>query len=249
MLNTFFGIKLDVSQTFDKKGSRHVVSHIKVNPLTITQIKSQDKDGYLSIQCAIANKSQKSLNKPLKNHLKGAKLTKAPLFLREIKFDDKMEFKSGDQIKAADIFKSGDKIKVTGISKGRGFAGVIKRWGFHGGPRTHGQSDRERAPGSIGQGTDPGRVWKGKKMPGHFGTDTKTIRNLQVITIDEAKNILTIAGTIPGARNSLVKITKIGTFKKPIKLFSEEKSKKEAKESKESKKPSAKKLSPKKSIK
>lgn len=213
MISSFFGTKLNVSQTFDDKGNRLVVTHIKVEPLTVIQVKTAEKDGYWSLQCAVGQKSKKSLTQPqkkhLKKHLKGAKLNQAPRFLREIRLKEETQLKPGDQIKVADIFKLGDQIKVTGISKGRGFAGVIKRWGFAGGPRSHGQSDRQRAPGSIGQRTDPGRVWKGKKMPGHFGTDTKTIRGSQVIAIDQKKSLLTISGTVPGHRNSLLKITQV----------------------------------------
>ncbi|MFC1627083.1 50S ribosomal protein L3 [Patescibacteria group bacterium] len=219
MIASFFGTKLQTAQAFDDKGNRHVVTEVKLDPMTITQVKSEEKDGYFAYQLAIGQKSPKSLNKPLKKHLKGAKLDKAPRFLREVKLNDKPELKIGDQVKLVDVFKLNDAVKATGITKGRGFAGVIKRWGFHGGPRTHGQSDRQRAPGSIGQGTDPGRVWKGKKMPGHYGTDTFTVRGLQIIAIDEATNIITITGTIPGHNKSLVQITKTGKAKRPIKLF------------------------------
>jgi len=208
MLNTFFGTKLDSHSAFDQKGNRLVVTSIKVDPLTVTQVKSADKDGYWSVQCAIGTKSNKSLTQPLKLHLKGAKLDKAPRFLREIRVLKEPKLKPGDQIKVADIFSLSDQVKVTGLTKGKGFTGVIKRWGFAGGPRTHGQSDRRRAPGSIGQGTDPGRVWKGKKMPGHSGASTKTIRGLQIIKLDDKTNTLMVTGTVPGHRNTLITITK-----------------------------------------
>ena len=240
MFNLFYGTKLTTSSVFDSNGRKLAVTHIKVDPLTITQIKTDKKDGYWSIQSAIGTKSNKSLTKPIKSHLKGAKLSKAPRFLREIKLTEEPKLKVSDQIKVTDVFTLNDQVKVTGISKGRGFAGVIKRWGFHGGPRTHGQSDRERSIGSIGQRSDPGRVWKGKKMPGHFGTDTKTVRGLQVIAIDEAKNLLTVTGTVPGHRNSLLKITKTGTSKKPVQLFSKEKPVKKVKPvKKKTKKPAS----------
>ena len=220
MISAFFGTKLDTQSAFDNQGKRLVVTNIKVGPLTIIQVKTKTKDGYWAIQCAQGQKSNKSLNQPLKKHLQGAKLSQAPRFLREIRLQQETKLKPGDQIKVADVFQPGDKVKVTGTSKGRGFAGVIKRWGFHGGPRTHGQSDRQRAPGSIGQGTDPGRVWKGKKMPGHFGHTTETVIGLQIISLDSDKQLLTITGTVPGPRNSLLKITKTGSFKQPVKLFS-----------------------------
>ena len=208
MINTFFGTKLNTTQTFDDKGNRLVVTAIKTAPLTITQVKSKEKDNYWAVQVAMGQKSSKNLTRALKSHLKGAKLKQAPLFIREIRLNQDSNLKAGSTIKAADIFKPGDSVKVTGLSKGRGFAGVIKRWGFSAGPRTHGQSDRRRAPGSIGQGTDPGRVWKGKKMPGHYGHQTKTITNLRIVSLDPDKQILQVTGTVPGSRNSLLKITK-----------------------------------------
>ena len=206
MFNTFFGTKLNTVQAFNNKGNRLVVTNIKVDPAIVTQLKSQEKDGYWALQLAFGQKSTKKITKPIKFHLKGAKLSRTPLFLREIKRDAQPTIKVGDQVKISDIFKTGDKIKVTGLSKGRGFAGVMKRWGFAGGPRTHGQSDRQRSPGSIGQRTDPGRVWKGKKMPGHYGYKNKTIIGLRIFNIDEDKNILQVSGTVPGSRNSLLKI-------------------------------------------
>jgi len=207
MISSFFGLKLDTAQIFNDKGNRLVVTNIKAEPLTITQIKNNNKDGYWAIQTAIGSKPKKSLTKPLKKHLKGAQLKQAPLHLREIRLNKKPDLKIGDQLTIDKIFKINDQIKVTGLSKGRGFAGVIKRWGFHGGPRTHGQSDRERAPGSIGQRSDPGRVWKGKKMPGHYGHATKTVSGLKVINIDKDKNILQVSGTVPGSRKTLLLIT------------------------------------------
>lgn len=218
MISSFYGTKIKTSSVFSDKGNRVVVSHIKADPLTVTQIKSAKKDGYWSIQCAVSTKSNKSLNKPQKIHLKGAKLSECPGFLREIKLPEEPKLKVGDQVNISEVFSPGDKVKVTGVTKGRGFAGVIKRWGFHGGPRTHGQSDRERSPGSIGQRTDPGRVWKGKKMPGHYGTDTQTIRGLQVISINKDDNQLLVTGTIPGHIKALVKITKTGQVKRKILL-------------------------------
>jgi large subunit ribosomal protein L3 len=186
MIGAFFGLKLDTSQTFDDKGNRLVVSRIQTPPMTVTRLKTLQKDGYWAVQVAV--------NKKL---------------FRELRFSQQPDLKVGDLIKLDQVFQVGDKVKVSGLSKGRGFAGVIKRWGFAGGPRTHGQSDRERAPGSIGQRTDPGRVWKGKKMPGHFGQTTISVKNLKVVAVDAANNILQVSGTIPGSRRTLVKITKI----------------------------------------
>lgn len=204
-IRSFYGFKIDQFQTFDQKGKRLVVTRIKTAPLKITQIRTKDKDSYWAYQVAISKglKGLKGL-KSLKG-LKGLKKKK----LREIRIDQKPEIKVGEEIKASDVFEVGNLVQVTGTTKGKGFAGVVKRWGFAGGPRTHGQSDRERAPGSIGQGTDPGRVWKGKKMAGHMGGKTKTIKGLKVFKIDEKNNELWITGLIPGGRGGMVKIVKI----------------------------------------
>lgn len=189
-INSFYGFKIDQTQTFDPKGKRLVVTKFKAGPLTIARVKTKDKDGYWAYQVAIEPKPKKKQ-------------------LREIRINQEPELKIKEKIKITDIFKTGDLVRVTGITKGKGFAGVVKRWGFAGGPRTHGQSDRERAPGSIGQGTDPGRVWKGKKMPGHMGNKTKSIKGLKIFKIDEEKNELWIRGLVPGAKKGLVKITKV----------------------------------------
>jgi large subunit ribosomal protein L3 len=211
MISTFFGTKIKTSSTFDDKGRYCVVTHLRVKPLTVTQIKSHGKDGYWAVQVAVGEKSNKSLKKPQKVHLKRAKLKSAPRFLRELKVSKEPTVKVGDKIQLTEVFSLNDQVKITGTTKGKGFAGVIKRWGFHGGPRTHGQSDRPRSPGSIGQGTDPGRVWKGKKMPGHYGASTKSIRGLQIISINSDAHELQISGTVPGHYKSLLKITKTGT--------------------------------------
>jgi large subunit ribosomal protein L3 len=190
-VKVFYGLKKDQFQTFDNKGIRLVATSLKTYPAEVKQIKGVKKDGYKAYKIETAKD-----------------LTKKNVCLREIKFNDEAELKVGDKVKVGDVFSEGDKVKITGKSKGSGFAGVIKRWGFSGGPRTHGQSDRERAPGSIGQGTDPGRVWKGKKMPGRMGSQTTTIKNLQVFKIDEENNEIWVKGVLPGKRGGLLKITK-----------------------------------------
>lgn len=218
MINTFFATKIKTAQAFDDKGNRLVVTKMKSTPLTVTQVKSIKKDGYYSLQCALGKKSKKSFSKPLLKHLKKANLKSAPKFIKEIKVSKEPTLKIGDQIKASDVLEAGDKVKVSGISKGRGFTGVMKRWGFKGGPRTHGQSDRPRAIGSIGQRSDPGRVWKGKKMAGHSGSERITVRNLQVLEVNDQENTLTIKGTVPSFNTALLEITKTYKAKTPIKL-------------------------------
>ncbi|MFC1711866.1 50S ribosomal protein L3 [Patescibacteria group bacterium] len=188
----FYGYKINQTRTFNDKGTSLVVTKIKTAPISVKRIKSEEKDGYNSLQVLV-----------------GKGLKKYKSFIREIKLEKESTFKPGDTIKVNEVLKAGDKIAVTGITKGKGFAGVVKRWGFKGGPRTHGQSDRQRAPGSIGQGTDPGRVWKGKKMPGHMGNITKTIKGLKVYKINEEKNELWLTGLVPGNKSGLIKITKV----------------------------------------
>ena len=146
----------------------------------------------------------------MQGHLKGAtKDNKAPRFLREVRLETSSDLKVGDLVKIEDIFKKGDVVRVSGTSKGKGFAGAIKRWKFAGGPKTHGQSDRHRAPGSIGQGTTPGRVLKGKKMAGRLGGGRVTVSNLIVVDIDKDKGSLAVSGPVPGRTGGLLEIRKI----------------------------------------
>lgn len=191
-------------------GTRIPVTSISIVPSVVTQLKTSEKDGYWGIQIGFGNKRIKSTSKPLQGHLKKTSTKEfSPKFLREIRLEKEAEVKIGDQVKASDIFKVGDKIAVRGTSKGKGFAGVVKRWRFAGGPKTHGQSDRQRAPGSIGQTTTPGRVFKGKRMAGRMGGDSVTVKNLHVISIDPEKNEMFVSGAVPGKTGDLLKITKI----------------------------------------
>lgn len=208
MISGLLGKKLQMTQGWTKKGKRIPLTLIEAGPCPVVQIKTKDKDGYWAVQLGFSEKRAKNVTKPILNHLKKAGLKKPVRFLREIRIEDKPQVKVGDIVKVAEVFKAGDKVIVTGQSKGLGFTGVIKRWGFKGGPRTHGQSDRERAPGSIGQGTDPGRVWKGKKMPGRAGNQTITV-NLEVVEVDEKNNLLKVKGAVPGERGGLLVIKKV----------------------------------------
>lgn len=212
MINTLLGAKKSMGQAF-VKDTRVPVTWIKVGPCVVTQIKKRDRDGYWAVQLGFGEKRFKNITKPIQGHLKAAykDSKKAARFLREIRLDKEPDLKVGDEISLSDVFKKGDLVSVAGTSKGKGFAGVIKRWGFKGGPRTHGQSDRERAPGSIGQGTDPGRVWKGKKMPGRMGRQTVTVKNLIVVDVDGEKGAISVSGPVPGNPGSLLTIHKIGT--------------------------------------
>jgi len=220
MLKAILGTKGETSQRFTQDGTRIPVTRIKAGPCYVVYILKKEKNGYDAIQLGWGEKKMTKVSKSLQGHLRGAKLEKAPRFLHEIRLEKPVEkLKVGNQIKAADIFQPGNEVKVTGWSKGKGFTGVVKRWGFKGGPRTHGQSDRERAPGSIGQGTDPGRVWKGKKMPGRAGGNKVTVQGLTVMAIDEKNDELLVKGLVPGAKNGFLFITKTGKVKRFIPLM------------------------------
>lgn len=234
MINTILGTKLDTSQKFTKDGKRIPVTRILAGPCPVVQTKTPQKDGYNAIQLGWGEKKLTKIGKPLKGHFKGAKLKLAPRFLKEIKVEEKSKFKVGDFIKISDVLKPGDRVDVAGVSKGKGFTGVMKRWGFAGGPATHGQSDRARAPGSIGQTTTPGRVFPGKKMAGRAGGGRVTIKNLTVMDIDEDKNLLLVKGLVPGPRKGLLLIKKVGEESQFIPLM--KKGGKEIKETEEEKK-------------
>ena len=192
------------TQYFHEDGTAEAVTAIEAGPCTITQIKSLERDGYQSVQLGF--ETIKKSNKPKRGHLAEAG---GSLFrhLRETKCDVYEELEVGAQIDVG-IFEVGEKVNVTGISKGKGFQGGVKRYNFRGGPKTHGQSDRHRAPGSIGAGTTPGRVIKGMRMAGRMGGDKVTVKNLDVIMIDPEKNILLVKGAVPGHRNSVLVISK-----------------------------------------
>lgn len=226
MINTILGSKGVCSQTF-VQGFRIPVTKVIAGPCVVTQIKKEDKDGYWAIQLGFSDRPAKNTSKPLQGHLKEAQSSKLktqnedtktqtfPRYLREVRLEKEPEsvtgsaLKVGDIINAAEVLKRGDVVAVTGISKGKGFSGVMKKWNFRGGPKTHGQSDRARAPGSIGQTTTPGRVYKGKKMAGRMGGETVTVKNLHVISVNEETGELEISGQFPGITGSLVTIKRI----------------------------------------
>lgn len=225
MIDALFGIKTKQTQRFLQDGARIPVTEVRVSGNTVITAKNMGKDGYWSLQVGI--ETQKNANKPLLGHIKGAAMKDAPHFLREIRLADELSSDQmpeiGQVLKAASVFQAGDIVDVVGVSKGKGFAGGVKRHHFKGGPRTHGQSDRERAPGSIGQTTTPGRVYKGKRMAGRMGSDRVTIRNVQVVEVGE-EGVL-IKGLVPGSRNSLVMIRKVGEGKKFVPLYKAEETK------------------------
>jgi large subunit ribosomal protein L3 len=206
MINAILGTKIEQTQKFTEDGKRIPVTKIKAWPCFVVQIKNEKKDGYCALQLGFGQR--KNINKPLSGYLKGAGRKTTPLYLKEIKIspEDEEKFKPGQEIKISEVLKVGDKVKITGWSKGKGFTGVVKRWHFKGGPRTHGQSDRERAPGSIGQTTTPGRVYKGKKMAGRAGGGRVTISGLRVSNVGE--DFLEVKGLVPGPKNGFLIIQK-----------------------------------------
>lgn len=204
-MNAILGIKLGQTQKFLSDGQRIPVTEIQAGPCFVVEVKPG------VVQLGFGERKEKKTLKPILGHIKKAGLKVIPRFLREISVNQSeisANLKPGDEIKVGDILKPGDVIDVTGISKGKGFAGVVKRWGFAGGPRTRGQSDRERAPGSIGSTTTPGRVLKGKKMAGRMGGARVTAQNLKVFEVDPEKNLLLVKGLVPGAKKGLLIIKK-----------------------------------------
>jgi large subunit ribosomal protein L3 len=191
-----------MTQLFDEKGAVVPVTVIEAGPCYVTQIKTAERDGYRAIQLGFEETKSKRLTKGQQGHLQRNKL---PLLrqLREIRVKDETAFQVGQQI-TVDIFTAGERVDVVGKSKGRGFAGTIKRHGFHRQPKTHGQSDRERAPGSIGGTTGVSRVFKGKRMAGRMGNARVTSENLLVALVDPERNLLAVRGSVPGPKGGLV---------------------------------------------
>ena len=193
-----------MTRLFTPEGDSFAVSVVSVNPNTITQIKSQELDGYSSIQVTTGEKKEKHLSKPLAGHYKkGSVAPGNGLWEFKVNLEDLENLEVGSQLNI-DIFEEGQKIDVQGKSKGKGFAGTVKRWNFKMQDATHGNSISHRAPGSIGQCQTPGKVWKGKKMSGHMGDEKKTIQNLKIASIDSDNNLLLIKGAIPGPTGSNV---------------------------------------------
>ena len=198
MTQSIIGKKLGMTQVFTEKAKAEAVTAIEAGPCTVTQVKTVDRDGYSAMQLGFGEaKRPKSPSK-----------SKGPFrYFREFRLDADETAEVGQKIDVS-VFKEGDLIDITGLSKGKGFAGVVKRHHFAGGPKTHGQSDRHRAPGSIGAGTSPGRVLKGRKMAGHMGNNRVTTSHLEVMKADPEHNLLLVKGAVPGASNGLLLIRK-----------------------------------------
>ncbi len=201
------GRKLGMTRIFGERGRVIPVTVIEAGPCYVTQVKSEETDGYNAVQLGFDETKEKRVTKPVLGHLKkaGVKPLRVLREFRDFELDDEVQL--GQEIRV-DIFKEGDKVSVTGYTKGRGFAGVVKRHGFGGGPKTHGQSDRWRAPGSIGQSSFPSRVLKGLRMAGRMGNTRVTVKNLEVVKVDPENNLLVIKGAVPGAIKGIVTIRK-----------------------------------------
>ncbi len=196
------GRKLGMTQIFDEGGVVRAVTAIQAGPCTVTQIKTPDRDGYSAIQIGFGD--AKKLNKSETGHLKDLPKLR---HLREVRLSSPGSYELGQKLDAT-LFEAGELVDVIGTSKGKGFAGGVKRHHFGGGPKTHGQSDRFRAPGSVGAGTTPGRVLKGTRMAGHMGDVRVTVQNLKVVEVDADRNLLLVEGAVPGANNGLVFVRK-----------------------------------------
>ena len=205
MIKTIIGRKLGMTQVFGEEGEAIPVTVLEAGPCFITQVKTVENDGYNALQLGYGIQKPKRVNKPLTGHF--AKSGKGPFrILREVRVDSTDGFDLGQEIKV-DIFQVGERVDVIGTSKGRGFAGTIKRWGFHRGPVSHG-SKNTRPPGSIGCSAWPSRVIKGKKLPGHMGNRRVTVKSLQVVDVRPEQNLLLVKGAVAGAPNSFVIIRK-----------------------------------------
>jgi large subunit ribosomal protein L3 len=196
------GRKVGMTQVFQEDGTMVAVSVLEVAPNTVTRLRTQERDGYTAVQ--LGTDEKKTLNKPRAGQLKGLPSLAT---LREFRADDLSGFEVGQTLAVADLFAPGDLVDVTGVSKGKGFAGHVKRHHFARGPKTHG-SDHHREPGSIGPGTTPGRVYKGVRMAGHMGDERVTTKKVRVVSADADRNLLLLKGSLPGARGSLILVKK-----------------------------------------
>ncbi len=197
------GKKVGMTQIFNDNGELIPVTVIEAGPCSVVQKKTEEIDGYSAIQLGFKDLKENKVTKPAKGHFDKYGVSPKK-YLEEFKVEGSEALEAGDEVKV-DVFSEGDKVDVTGISKGKGFAGTVKRWNFNTGPKTHG-SRNYRRPGSIGAGSDPARVFKGKKMPGHMGTDKVTVQNLEIVKVDSEKNLLLVKGAIPGPKKGILTI-------------------------------------------
>ena len=202
MQKAIIGKKIGMTQIFDADGKVIPVTVIEAGPCSVTQIKTEEKEGYNAVQLGFADVAERKLNKPQLGHLKKAGEA-AKKYLKEFRLDDCSAYSLGDVLKA-DVFAEGDCVDITGISKGKGYAGVIKRFGAHRGPMSHGAGPMHRHQGSMGSCSDPSRVFKGKMMPGHMGAEQVTVQNLDVVKVDAEMNMIAVRGAVPGPKGGIV---------------------------------------------
>jgi large subunit ribosomal protein L3 len=197
------GKKIGMTRIFDQTGTPKMATVIEAGPCLVVQVKTKDRDGYNAVQLGFAAKKESRMTKALLGHFKKANVQPQRVLKEFRNFEG--EVKAGDQL-GVGLFKEGERVSVSGLSKGRGFQGVVKRHKFSGGPKSHGQSDRVRAPGSIGSSSFPKRVFKGLRMGGRMGYDRVTIRNMEIIKIIPDRNLILVKGGVPGARNTILEI-------------------------------------------
>jgi large subunit ribosomal protein L3 len=207
-MKTLFGRKIGMTRIFLGDGRAVPVTVIQAGPCPVVQIKTEDENGYNAVQLGFEEIRETLVNMPLKGHYAGSK-TAPRRFLREVRVDDVEGVELGKEFRV-DIFTVGDKVSISGVSKGLGFMGAVRRHGFAGGPKTHGQSDRWRAPGSIGQSSYPSRVFKGMRMSGRMGGDMVTVKNLTVVKVDAENNLICVRGAVPGKNQTFLRIRKNG---------------------------------------
>lgn len=205
-MSGMLGKKIGMTRIFDETGNAVPVTVVKAGPCYITQLKTEETDGYSAVQVGFDEKKEKNTTQPILGHLNKAGAPPVRI-LKEFPLDVTEELKAGDVLNA-DYFEEGDMVKVTGLGKGRGFTGVVKRHNFSGGRGSHGQSSMQRAPGSVGQSSYPSKVFKGMKMAGRKGGNRVSIKGLQVMRVDAESNLLFIKGSVPGSRNSFIEIVK-----------------------------------------
>jgi large subunit ribosomal protein L3 len=205
-MSTLLGKKIGMTNVFSAEGRLIPVTVVQAGPCVVTQVKTKETDGYNALQLGFDDKKVEKLNKPIAGHLKKT-TEKGFRVLREFRTDDVKEVEAGATF-STDMFTVGDKVNISGISKGRGFQGTIKRHGFSRGPETHG-SRNHRKPGSIGNSAWPGKVFKGKKLPGHMGTDRNTVKNLTIIDIKHEENLLLVKGPVPGCKTGILEVRKV----------------------------------------
>lgn len=217
MTTQVFATKQKMTQAWTKLGKRVAVTQLSVVNNVVVGQKLNDQQQPISFEIGFGKKKLKNVNKPLKSRLEKSGFSNGVTNIREVAAQPNSTLKPGDTIQIQEMLSAGDIVKVQGVTKGRGFAGAMKRHGFHGQQKTHGQSDRARAVGSIGQRTTPGRVFRGKKMPGHYGVETQTVMGLTVLYVDPVAQTLWLSGPVPGHMQGMVRITKTGE-KKNIEL-------------------------------